>query len=119
MQQTIMVVDDEDWFLQEMEVVVAEIGYQGQVVSDPSQVVTEAAKHQPHLILLDLLLSGTDGREVVRQLQANPQTRQIPVVLMSADMNLKKKAGEVAAAAFIKKPFDLDELEKLIAQVLK
>ena len=64
----------------------------------------------PDLILLDMLLSGQDGREIARQLKADPSTRQIPILMLSAYPTIEQEAKAAGADSFLAKPFELDDL---------
>jgi len=57
---------------------------------------------------MDMLLSGTDGRDVCRRLKSDPATAQIKVVMMSAHPDADKSCREAGADDFIPKPFDMD-----------
>lgn len=114
MPKHILVVDDDAPILEAMEVLFQESGYRVSTLNNPSNIVQEVTRLKPDLILLDLLLSGADGRDIVRQLKAEVHTQGIPVVLMSADTYIKEKSGEVPVAAYVKKPFDIEELELVI-----
>jgi CheY-like chemotaxis protein len=64
----------------------------------------------PDLILLDMLLSGQDGREIARQLKADPSTRHIPILMLSAYPTIEQEAKAAGADSFLAKPFELDDL---------
>jgi CheY-like chemotaxis protein len=64
----------------------------------------------PDLILLDMLLSGQDGREIARQLKADPSTRRIPILMLSAYPTIEQEAKAAGADSFLAKPFELDDL---------
>ena len=64
----------------------------------------------PGLILLDMLLAGQDGREIARQLKANPSTRHIPILMLSAYPTIEQEAKAAGADSFLAKPFELDDL---------
>ncbi len=117
--KTVMVVDDDPGILEALEIVVSEIGYSVVAVGDAKQVLDQAIKHTPQLILLDLLLSGSDGRDITKNLKANQKTSQIPIILMSADARVQEKSTEAGADGYLKKPFDLDMLETLIARFIE
>ncbi len=80
-----------------------------------------AAEHNPDLILLDVHLPDMMGDEVLRQLQANPRTASIPVVMLSADAS-PRRADELLAAgaqAYVTKPLDVIQLLKVIDEALE
>ena len=78
-----------------------------------------AAEHDPDLILLDLHLPDMPGQEVLRRLQAEPRTAQVPVVILSADArpNLIKELLAQGVRAFMTKPLDVKELLELLNTV--
>jgi CheY-like chemotaxis protein len=75
-----------------------------------------AREHQPRLIVLDLHLPDVGGQEVLRCLQAEPRTAEIPVVVLSADAT----PGQVArlraagAAAYLTKPLDVQQFLEML-----
>jgi CheY-like chemotaxis protein len=71
-----------------------------------------AAEHHPDLILLDLHLPDMPGQEVLRRLQGEPRTADVPVVILSADArpSLIRELLEQGARAFLTKPLDVKEL---------
>jgi len=78
-----------------------------------------AAEHDPDLILLDLHLPDMPGQEVLRRLQAEPRTAQVPVVILSADARpslIKELLGQ-GVKAFMTKPLDVKELLGLLQTV--
>jgi CheY-like chemotaxis protein/anti-sigma regulatory factor (Ser/Thr protein kinase) len=78
-----------------------------------------AAEHDPDLILLDLHLPDMPGQEVLRRLQAEPRTAQVPVVVLSADARptlIKELLGK-GVRAFLTKPLNVKELLDLVDSV--
>jgi CheY-like chemotaxis protein len=76
-----------------------------------------AREHRPHLILLDLHLPDVMGDEVLQQLKADPETRQIPVVIISADSMPRGSLGAIGARAYLAKPFDVNDLHNLLNEI--
>ncbi|HEY7416019.1 MAG TPA: response regulator transcription factor [Ktedonobacteraceae bacterium] len=121
MQQTlkkILVVDDEPDILEFLQVILEEEGYQ--VVTSQKAEFSEYLHNGalPHLILLDVLLSGKDGREIVKDLKRKAETRAIPVVMISAHPSAEETARTAGADDFLAKPFDIDVLLAKIAYFL-
>jgi len=79
-----------------------------------------ARRHVPHLILLDLQLPDIQGSEILRRLRADPLTRGIPVIAVSADASEEARGRMIAlgAARFLTKPFKLDVALATIWDVL-
>jgi signal transduction histidine kinase len=79
-----------------------------------------AREHQPDLILLDQHLPDVPGAEVLQRLKAHPDTRAIPVVIVSADATpgQRRRLLELGAAAYITKPIDVPTFLELLDQLL-
>ncbi|MXV17106.1 response regulator [Hufsiella ginkgonis] len=72
----------------------------------------------PDLLLLDIWMSGEDGRDICKQLKDNRVTRGIPVILVSASTDLRKSAEEAGANDFLEKPFEMNDLLGKIDRLL-
>ena len=82
--------------------------------------IESAKKHRPDLILLDLNLPDMRGDEVLHQLKADPTTRHIPVVMVSADAmpGRSDQLRQQGASAYISKPYKVTELLETIIETL-
>jgi CheY-like chemotaxis protein len=69
-----------------------------------------ARREHPDLILMDLMLPVVDGMSATRTLKKDPGTRPIPIIAISAGMNLRVHAEHLPADGVVGKPFDLDTL---------
>lgn len=118
MHKNVWIVDDDEGILEVTKIVLEEAGFTVRDISTAELLYSEIKKTLPDLILLDLLLSGTDGREICQRLKQNSATRQVPVVLMSADTQIQEKFREAGADDYIKKPFDIEELEGIVRKHL-
>ncbi len=78
-------------------------------------------KESPNLILLDIMLPDTDGMQILDSLRKNPQTKELPVILLTAksDRIDKIKGLDAGADDYITKPFDILELISRIKAVLR
>ena len=111
----ILVVDDEPDILEFLQVILEEEGYTV-VTSDKGEYLEQLHNGGlPHLILLDVLLSGKDGREIVKYLKSQQETRHIPVIMFSAHPSAEWTAREAGAEDFVAKPFEIDVLLVKIA----
>jgi two-component system, cell cycle response regulator DivK len=92
------------------------VGARASVASDGLQVLASVERERPRMILLDLMMPGLDGFQVTRQLKSDPSTAEIPIVAVSALARPDDREAALAAGCddFLRKPFDLDELEALI-----
>jgi CheY-like chemotaxis protein len=72
---------------------------------------------RPAVILLDLWMPGLDGPQFRAEQRRDPEIADIPVVVLSADRGVERKAMELGAAAFVAKPAHVDELLRVIASL--
>ncbi len=86
--------------------------------ADREQCLEHAFQSKPDLILMDLNLGGTDGREITEQLRNDPRTGQIPVIAMTG-MMLEKKSCEQLFDDFLGKPFHLHELRRIVDKYIQ
>lgn len=89
-------------------------GYEVETASRREEALQKLSQAVPSLILLDVLLSGSDGRDLCRELKANPQTKHIPVIIFSGHPSAGLQIQSYGADDFIAKPFQTEALlEKL------
>ena len=116
MKKILLVEDDVDT-LELVELVLQNNGYA--VIKAKREVsLEEIIGVKPDLALLDFMLPFGLGTDLCLSIKNNPLTREIPVILYSASSNLKALAKGCHADAYLEKPFDLEELIKLIGQLI-
>lgn len=76
------------------------------------------SEHKPSLVLLDLMLPGVTGMDVLRALRADEESAEIPVVGVSAWVHLEPEALAAGADRFVTKPFDPDGLRATVVELL-
>ena len=117
----ILIVDDEpfnvDYLEQELESAEYEIASAANGLEALSKVQSEA----PDLVLLDIMMPVMDGFEVLGRLKANPATRELPVIVISAENNLKSvvKGIQLGAEDYLPKPFEPTLLHARISSSLE
>src|SRR5690242_3142912 len=100
----ILIVDDDRAILEGIDILLQDAGYETEVSSKNGEFVEQALQKQiPDLIVLDILLSGHDGREICKKLKSQEATKNIPVILISAHPNAEKTAFEAGADDFLAK----------------
>ena len=104
----ILLVDDDKDICVMVEAILKFAGHKVQSCSIPDQLPALLAAASPRLLLMDMLLSGTDGRDVCRLLKTNPQQQHLKIIMMSAHPDADKSCREAGADDFIPKPFDMD-----------
>ena len=110
--RAILVVDDTEAYRQLLQLMLAEEKYGVLEAEDGVQALAVAADGSPDLILLDVMMPQKDGYQVCAELKANPRTREIPVIFLSAkaEPEDKVKGLELGAVDFITKPFSRGEI---------
>jgi CheY-like chemotaxis protein len=114
----ILVADDDPAILDSIKMMLEFCDYDVETLAD-GRVISKLESNKPQLLLLDIWMSGTDGRDICRKLKARADMRDIPVILISASRDLEKSTKDAGANDFIAKPFEMNELlhkiEKYIA----
>ena len=114
----ILTVDDDPQTLRYVRDVLSEAGYVPQVTGDPEAVGRLIREEKPHLVLLDLMLPGTDGVELMESV---PELAGVPVIFLSAygRDQVIARALEAGADDYIVKPFSPTELVARIQAALR
>lgn len=114
---TILVADDEADIVALLSRRLVRAGYRVVTAVDGEEALRQARRLLPALALLDVMMPKFTGIEVSRRLRATGETRQIPVILMSAGL-ADKLVVPLDADAFITKPFGIDEIPRMVREVL-
>ena len=119
----ILVVDDEIYIVHILDFSLGMEGYEVLTALDGEQALEKARAEHPDLIVLDIMMPKLDGYETCKMLKADPATKDIPVILLSAKgRNVDQKIGfEVGADDYITKPFSprklVERINALLGQV--
>lgn len=117
----ILVVDDESAIRMICRVNLESAGFETLEAGDGETAFSLAQSEQPDLILLDIMLPGIDGLEVAERLAAASETREIPIVFLTARSAApdELRGHEAGGVAYIPKPFDPVSLTETVAAVLE
>jgi putative two-component system response regulator len=110
---SILIVDDEPINIQVVRKYLSLAGYSNFIITtDANEVVSLANAESPDVILLDIMMPGTSGLDVLLQLRSQEQTAWLPIVIMTAldDREVKAQALDKGATDFLTKPIDPSEL---------
>ena len=120
-EERILIVDDESSIRLVCQLNLDAVGFQTLEAPDGETALALARVEQPDLILLDVMLPGIDGWRVAEELAASPETREIPILFLSArsDRSDEERGHEVGGLGYITKPFDPEELIDRIRDVLE
>lgn len=105
----ILVVDDAD-LLEVMVTLLHSRNYEVKAIADGEDTYDAVDTFQPDLIILDIWLSGKDGREICMDLKSNQETSHIPILMFSAHPKAMSSIADIGADAFIGKPFEIENL---------
>lgn len=113
----IFIADDDEAIVDSTTLMLEVMGYEVDYTYNGA-LVPAALKNKPDLLLLDIWMSGVDGRDVCRQVKADPQTRDIPVLMISASRDIRESALASGADDFLEKPFEMDDLLEKIENLI-
>ncbi len=119
--QKILIVDDESFNVDYLEQELEDLNYTICSATNGQQALDLLKNENPDLVLLDIMMPGMDGFEVLQILKANPESRNIPVVIISAanDMRSVIKGIQLGAEDYLPKPFDPALLKARISSSLE
>lgn len=108
-----MIADDDPGILDAIGILLEFEGYEVSSTPDGNSLLAMTGNF-PDLLLLDIWMSGIDGRDICRRLKQQPSTFNMPVVLLSASRDIELSAIEAGADGFLAKPFEIGDLLKKI-----
>jgi two-component system cell cycle response regulator DivK len=119
--ETILVVDDHPANLKLVRVLLRAKGYEVRTATDAEDARLALQAARPRVILMDLQLPGMDGLELTRRLKADPATRDIVIIALTAYAMKgdEQKARAAGCDGYVTKPIDVDTLPGVIAAFLR
>ena len=117
----VLVIDDEESIVDLIKLGLKYEGFQVESAFDGPEGLAAAQRIDPDLIILDSILPGVDGLEVLRQLRLNPITRDVPVLMLTAKDKVQDKVTglETGADDYLAKPFSFEEFVARIRAILR
>lgn len=117
-QKRVLVVDDDPDILDAIRFTLEDEGYTVTTTEkgEYAENLHDGNGGLPDLIILDVLLSGKDGRAICRNLKSRDDTRHIPIIMISAHPDARASSEGVGADVFLAKPWDIDELLATVAR---
>lgn len=111
----ILIADDDPAICDSVQFMLEEEGYDVETTVN-GETVYRMTQAYPDLLLLDIWMSGQDGREICKFLKSHPETKDIPIIMISASREIAHSAKSSGANDFLEKPFSMDALLQKIAK---
>jgi DNA-binding response OmpR family regulator len=109
MDNKILIVEDDEGIMDVLKIILRRAGYETISFSN-GEVLMQDEFENPNLFLLDKQLSGDDGLDICRHLKENNDTKNIPVIMISANPQIGPLSIEAGADDYIEKPFNIELL---------
>lgn len=121
MRPTILVVEDEDALATLLQYNLEKEGYEVRVASDGEEAMVSVDEKLPDLIVLDWMLPKVSGIEVCRRLRQKPETRNVPIIMMTArgEESDRIRGLDTGADDYVVKPVSMSELAARVRAVLR
>ena len=116
---TVVIVEDDQNFANILQDYARDHGYRSIMVNEGTNAVEIIRENQPDAVILDIMLPGKDGWQILKELKKLEETAHIPVHLMSAGDAAANKVKREGAISFLKKPIDASVLDKLFNDIMQ
>ncbi len=119
--EKILIVDDEETNIKLLLSLLGSLGYDIETAGNGVEAMQKAVSHRPDLIILDIIMPVMDGYEACRHIKSVPETKNIPIIMMTAlhDRGSKLQGLSAFANDFLSKPIDGTELTIRVRNLLK
>lgn len=115
--KTILIIDDNPYILKPLSLLLSGLGYSVTSATDGKEATMMQIPFS-NLILLDSRLQGIKGQDICRKIKSDKSTKHIPIIMCSADNQIKVIAKEAGADDSIEKPFSVSDLLKKIKKYI-
>ena len=116
----VLLIEDEPHIAEAIRFILSRDGWDVEVLSDGGQALAAVAMDTPDLLILDLMLPGMSGLEILVALRADPATSNLPVLMLTATgQGRDREAAELAGvSAFMTKPFSNTEIRAKVRSLM-
>jgi len=118
MKKKILIIEDDDDILKITTAILNHSNFEVAGISGTNDIIESVKVHGPDLILTDYMLPGLSGGQIATIIKVNAATSHIPVILMSAYDKKAIAIGNFNYDAYVKKPFHIDHLVKVIKRYI-
>jgi CheY-like chemotaxis protein len=109
----VLIADDDPAIVDVLQILLEDQGFEVLTTLNAEGIDT-LLKQGPDMILLDIWMSGVNGKDVCMRIKQDDKTKHIPVIMFSANRDTKDIAMESGANGFITKPFEINELIAIV-----
>ena len=118
LRKTIMVADDDQDILDMLTTVLVFNGYHVFASFNGETLKQLGSEYMPDLLLLDIRMSGLNGVEECMRIKKQPETHNLPIVLISANHDLPEAAEAAGADGYVPKPFNVKQLLEVVKALI-
>lgn len=118
MEKCILIYEDDQEILSLCKKILSKSQYRVETLSRCENVISDIDSIKPNLIIMDLWIPEIGGEKAVTMIKENSATRHIPVLLFSANAEIKEVCKKINADGYIEKPFDINIFKKIIEQYI-
>jgi DNA-binding response OmpR family regulator len=117
-EKLILIVEDDLGIIDVLSIVLNVNNYKYIIVSQSNKAQKIIKERKPSLIIMDLWMPTLTGDALTNRLKQDTETMNIPIIIISASSNLKDIATKAGADDYLPKPFDIEDLEKIIKKYI-
>lgn len=114
----VFVFDDNTDILELCTIILEDAGYDIKTSSTSNNIIDQVSAYIPDIVFMDNWLPDVGGIDATKELKAHETLKSIPVIYFSANNDVKALAEQAGADGYLSKPFDIQELENIIAKYL-
>ena len=118
MKKTVILCDDDEGILEIAKIVLEDQGYRVLTCVDSRKMFDLVSHEKPNLVLIDLWMPHLNGDVIALTLKNHNTTKNIPIVIISANRDTEEIAVQVGANGYLAKPFDINDLEAIVEKHL-
>ncbi|NIZ01692.1 response regulator transcription factor [Thalassospira lucentensis] len=117
----VLIAEDEETIVESLSFLMDKEGYDVSVATDGQTAINMIARDTPDMVLLDVMMPGCDGFEVVRAVRADPRTKSIPIMMLTAKTREvdRRKGLELGVDDFVTKPFSTRDVVSRVKALLE
>ncbi len=114
----VLISEDDEGIVELVQILLEERGYEVLSCVSSEDIFQEIDTFHPDLAILDLWMPRISGEEIAKYIRQKPELKDIPIIILSASRDIGEISERIQATAYLPKPFDIDEFEKLVDQLL-